>query len=188
MSFIALMAAVMCVIGPFSIPLPVTAVPISFTNLIVCFTVYLLGLRAGTLSYIIYLLLGLVGLPVFSGFTGGVSKIAGPTGGYLIGMIFLALICGAFAKRFHGGRLLYAVGMTLGIAVSYALGTAWLAYQSNLTFGAALFAGVIPFIPGDAIKIVVLTFVCLPAKRLIARAAPEFGRRGGEGSGFQYRG
>jgi biotin transport system substrate-specific component len=178
MSFIALMAATMCVVGPFSIPLPMSPAPISFTNLVIYFAAYLLGARAGTLSCVIYLLLGLAGLPVFSGFTGGVSKLAGPTGGYLIGFIFLALICGAFAEKFRGNRWWYVVGMALGTAVLYAFGTVWLAYQGNLTFGAALFAGVIPFIPGNVAKIIIITLVCQPAKRLVLRAAPALGRSG----------
>jgi biotin transport system substrate-specific component len=170
MPFIALMAAVMCVVGPISIPLPVTAVPITFMVFIIYFTVYLLGMKAGMLSYVIYLLLGLAGLPVFSGFTGGVSKIAGPTGGYLLGFLILILICGVFAEKFRGNMKFYIVGMTLGLAAAYAAGTAWLAWQSNLSFEAALFAGVIPFLPGDAIKIVAAALICAPAKKLIARA------------------
>lgn len=63
---------------------------------------FLLGSKKGTLSYIIYLLLGLVGLPVFSGFTGGVGKLAGPTGGYLIGFILLAYIVGFCVEKFEG--------------------------------------------------------------------------------------
>jgi biotin transport system substrate-specific component len=68
--------------------------------------------------------------------------------------------------------------MTLGTAVLYAFGTVWLAYQANLTFGAALFAGVIPFIPGNIAKIVIVTFICRPAKRLMARAVTATGRSG----------
>jgi biotin transport system substrate-specific component len=170
---VGLMAAVTCIIGPWSIPLPVTAVPIAFTNLIILFTVYLLGMKAGTISCVIYILLGLVGLPVFAGGNGGAGVLGGPTGGYIIGYIFMALISGGFAERFRYNRWLYAVGMVLGTAVLYAFGTAWLAYQSGLTFQAALLAGVVPFIPGDALKIAVVTAVAAPAKRLIARAVPQ---------------
>ena len=90
--FVALMAAVMCFMGPLSIP--IGEVPVSFTNLIIYLSVYLLGMKMGTASCIVYLLLGMVGLPVFSGYSGGMAKLAGPTGGYLIGFIFMALICG----------------------------------------------------------------------------------------------
>jgi biotin transport system substrate-specific component len=169
MLFAALMAAVMCVVGPFSIPLPVTAVPISFTNLVICFAAYILGARGATISCVVYLLIGFVGMPVFSGFTGGVSKIAGPTGGYLLGFILLAFICGFAADRYNGNRFFYIISMVVGLVADYAIGTAWLAWQGNLSFEAALFAGVIPFIPGDALKVVVVALVCAPAKRMLMR-------------------
>ncbi|MFR3344509.1 MAG: biotin transporter BioY [Anaerobutyricum sp.] len=85
----AIMAALMCILGPMSIP--IGAVPISFTNLVIYLTVYLLGAKKGCISYLIYMLLGVVGLPVFSGYTGGIAKLAGPTGGYLVGFILLGL-------------------------------------------------------------------------------------------------
>lgn len=79
--FMALMAAVTCILAPLSIP--IGPIPISLTNLVVYFTVYVIGLKAGTCSYCLYVLLGVVGLPVFSGYVGGPAKIAGPTGGYI---------------------------------------------------------------------------------------------------------
>ena len=91
-TFMALMAAVTCILGPLSVP--IGQVPISLTNLVIYFTVYVLGAWAGTGSYCIYLILGAVGLPIFSGFAGGLGKLLGPTGGYLVGFIFMALIGG----------------------------------------------------------------------------------------------
>ena len=99
LALIGLMAAITCIMGPFSIPLPFNLVPISLTNLVIYFTMYILGMKKGTISYCIYLLIGLVGLPVFSAFTGGPGKLLGPTGGYLIGFIFLALISGFFIDK-----------------------------------------------------------------------------------------
>ena len=78
----ALMAAVTCILAPLSVP--IGPVPISLTNFAIYLSLYLLDWKKGTLSYLIYLLLGLVGLPVFSGFTGGLAKLAGPTGGYIM--------------------------------------------------------------------------------------------------------
>ena len=83
---IAIMAALMCILGPMSIPIGL--VPISFTNLVIYITVYLLGRKKGVISYVIYLLLGVFGLPVFSGYSSGLAKLGGSTGGYLIGFIF----------------------------------------------------------------------------------------------------
>ena len=117
MALIGVMTAVTCILGPFSIPLPFSPVPISFTNLAIYLAAYVLGMKACTVSYLIYMLLGMVGVPVFSGFTAGVGKLAGPTGGYLVGFILMALIVGGSfsgqsspAYRWHGtgtGDLLY---------------------------------------------------------------------------------
>ena len=84
---IGVMTAVTCILGPLAIPLSFSPVPISLTNLAIYISIYVLGTKSGTISYIVYLLLGLVGLPIFSNFTGGLAKLAGPTGGYLIGFI-----------------------------------------------------------------------------------------------------
>jgi biotin transport system substrate-specific component len=158
-ALVGLMAAVTCILGPLSIPLPVSPVPISLTNLAVYLSVYVLGTKKGTISYLIYLLIGLVGVPVFSSFTGGPSKLLGPTGGYLIGFIFMALLCGIFINKWPGKRILHFIGMVLGTAACYFFGTAWLAFQASMTFSAALAAGVIPFIPGDLAKIIIALLV-----------------------------
>ena len=155
MALIGVMAAVTCILGPLSLAIPVSPVPISLTNLAVYFAIYVLGMKRGTISYCIYLLLGLVGLPVFSAFTGGAGKLFGPTGGYLIGFIFMALICGFFIEKWEKKIYMHFIGMVLGTAVCYIFGTAWLAYTAHMGFAAALAAGVIPFIPGDLAKIII---------------------------------
>lgn len=155
MALIGVMAAVTCILGPLSLAIPVSPVPISLTNLAVYFAIYVLGMKRGTISYCIYLLLGLVGLPVFSAFTGGAGKLFGPTGGYLIGFIFMALICGFFIEKWEKKIYMHFIGMVLGTAVCYIFGTAWLAYTAHMGFAAALAAGVIPFIPGDLVKIII---------------------------------
>ena len=154
---IAVMTAVTCVLAPLS--LPIGPVPISLTNLVIYFSLYILGMKKGTISYLIYLLIGLVGIPVFSSFTGGPGKLFGPTGGYLIGFVPLALIAGFFIDHYRDKKVLCFIGMILGTAVCYALGTAWLAFQAHMTFQAALMAGVIPFLPGDFIKMILALLI-----------------------------
>ena len=153
MTSIALMAAVICVVGPFT--LPIGPVPITLAPLAILLSVYILGTKKGTIALLIYLLIGAVGVPVFSGFTGGIGELAGPTGGYLIGYIFFALIAGWFIHRFYDKVVIQFLGMVLALAVLYAFGTAWLAYSAGMTFGAALAVGVLPFIVFDLIKIVI---------------------------------
>lgn len=152
LAMIGVVTAVTCVLAPLSIP--IGPVPISLTNLVIYFSLYILGWKKGTVSYLVYLLIGLVGVPVFSGFTGGPGKLFGPTGGYLIGFIPMALIAGIFISKFYSKWYLCLTGMILGTIVCYALGTAWLSVQANMGFKAALMAGVIPFVIEDLIKMI----------------------------------
>lgn len=159
MALIGIMAAITCILGPLSIPLPFSPVPISFTNLAIYLTAFILGWKKGTISYLIYLLLGFVGLPVFSNFSGGPGKLLGPTGGYLIGFILMALISGLFIELFYGKVSMYILGLLLASAANYLLGTVWLSYQLDLTFYQALTIGVFPYLIGDAIKIAIAIVV-----------------------------
>ncbi len=166
----ALMAAIICVLGPLSVPLPFSPVPISLTMIGIYLAVYAVGMWRGTIAFIVYLLLGLVGLPVFSGFSGGPAKLLGPTGGYLIGFVFTALISGFFIDRFWQNRLVSAGGRILGVGSGYVFGTIWLAYVAGMTFGQALAAGVIPYVGFDLVKIVVLVIVGPELKKVLIRA------------------
>ena len=152
MAVTALMTAVTCILAPLSIP--IGPVPISLTNFAIYLSLYLLDWKKGTVSYIIYLILGLVGLPVFSGFSGGVAKVAGPTGGYLVGFIFLAIVTGFLFDHSSGNRVIEVVGMVIGLAICYIFGTVWLSAQLERTFIEGLSVGVIPYLPGDAVKII----------------------------------
>lgn len=151
---IGLMAAVICILGPLSIPLPVSPVPISMTNLAVYFAVYILGTKRSLISYLVYLLIGFAGIPVFSAFTSGPAKLLGPTGGYLIGFLFIAPIAGYFIDRYPSRMGLCFLGMALSAVVYYVFGSVWLAWQSGMSLSAAFAAGVIPFLPGDVGKMV----------------------------------
>ncbi len=153
----AVLTAVICVLGPISVP--IGPVPISLTNFAVFIAVYCLGVKRGTLAVGLYLLIGLTGLPVFSGYSGGPAKLAGPTGGYLIGYLPMAVIAGVFIERYAKKRWLAAAGMIIATLVLYAIGTAWLAHVAGMTFGAALSVGVTPFIPVDLLKIAAAALV-----------------------------
>ena len=103
------------------------------------------------------------------------SKLAGPTGGYLVGFIFLALISGFFTEKFSNNVIMTAIGMILGTAVTYTFGTIWLCAQMHLTFIQGLYAAVIPYLPGDAAKIIVAIIVGSAVKKAVvkARVLPE---------------
>ena len=153
--YVAMCAAIMAVCSWISIPL---TVPVTLQTFAVFFALYFLGGDRGTISVLIYILLGAVGVPVFSGFKGGLGTLLGTTGGYIIGFVFSALIFLLFEKIF--GRKLWAeiVSMVLGLLVCYAFGTAWfmVVYARNsgaISLGTALTWCVFPFILPDIAKI-----------------------------------
>ena len=148
----ALGTALICILSPFSIAIPISPVPVSLSILAIYIAVYALGMKWGLAATALYLLIGLVGIPVFSGFSGGAGKLLGPTGGYLIGYLAVALISGFFIDRWEK-RLFHAAGMVFGTLCCYMLGTVWLAHTAGMDLRAALGAGVIPFLPADAVKV-----------------------------------
>ena len=170
MTLVAVMTAVMCILGPMSIP--IGPVPVSLTVLTVYLAVYILGMRYGTMAYIIYLLIGLVGAPVLSGYSGGPAKVFGPTGGYLISFILMALISGWFIDHYYKKIPMQVLGMVLGLIVCYIFGTTWLAVLAHMDAKAALAAGVIPFIPFDLIKIAISVIVGRAVRNRLSRMLP----------------
>ncbi len=151
LSFCALMTAVTCILAPLSIP--IGPVPISLTNFVIYLSLYLLGWKLATISYLIYLLIGLIGIPIFSGFTGGIGKLLGPTGGYIIGFIPMAILSGIAIEK-HNHRWIQFFALVLGTIICYVFGTAWFCIEAQSHLSAALGLCVFPFIPGDLCKII----------------------------------
>ena len=170
----AVMAAVLCVLGPLAVP--IGPVPITCGTLGIYLTAYLLGGKWAAVSTLVYLLVGLVGAPVFSGYMGGISRLIGPTGGYLIGYLPMALIAGwvisLTAQRLDlssktGLTLVYALqflGMVAATAVLYTFGTAWYCIEAEVGLEKALTACVLPFIPFDLLKIVITMVIGVPIR------------------------
>ena len=163
----ALMAAVCAVCSWISIPLPFTPVPINLGTLAVFLAAGILGWKYGSISVIVFVLLGAAGLPVFHGFTGGMGIITGPTGGYIVGYILAAFLTGIMIDTYFKARksgenkaatyAVLALAMALGLFACYALGTAWFMHISGTDLKAALLMCVVPFLIGDAIKIAAAT-------------------------------
>ena len=176
----AVMAAVMCVIAPVSLPIG----PISVTGgtLTIYLTAYLLGPWRGLAATAVYLLAGFAGLPVFSNYMGGAGRLLGPTGGYLVGYLPMMLLAGFAAedslRRFGGqGKReralalgLQVSGMALATAVLYAFGTAWYCVQAGVDLQKALAACVFPFIPFDLMKMVLALLLGTPVRRRLEQA------------------
>ena len=165
MAVVALMTAVLCVLAPFSIP--IGPIPISLATFGLYLSIIILGRKRAVWVCLMYLLIGFIGLPVYSGFSGGPAKLLGPTGGYLIGYVFLTFIAGFFVDKFSKNRCLCLLSLAIGTAACYILGTAWLSYQMGLAFREAFMIGVVPFLPGDVVKIVAAVWIGLKIKKQI---------------------
>lgn len=167
----AVLTAVICAISPWTIP--VGPIPISLASFGVYIAACTIDWKTGTVSVVAYVAIGAIGLPVFSGGEGGFGKLAGPTGGYIIGYIFCTLIIGvlvdALGSRRTIGKLFYPLSMIAGTAVLYAFGTAWYMWQTSAALGAALLVCVVPFLIGDAIKIALASLICPQLRRTLKK-------------------
>jgi len=142
-----------------SVPLPFTPVPFTFQPMVVLVGAAVLGARLGMTSQLLYLALGIAGLPVFALsplLPQGLARLVGPTGGYLVSYPFAAFLVGALAERGMDRRYVTAVlAMAAGLASVYAFGVAWLAFvvRPALGFTGALAAGFAPFVVPDVLKL-----------------------------------
>lgn len=160
--YASLFAALTAVAAWVTIPLPY--VPLTLQTFFVILAGALLGAYFGALSMIVYLLLGFVGLPVFSGGRSGLGVLAGSTGGYLVGFVLCAIVVGLLVERRKSpGFLWYCMSMAAGTLALYACGAAWLSVVMRWDIAQALAVGTLPFLPGDILKIVVAAFI---AKRV----------------------
>ena len=150
----AMMAAVIAVISPFSIP---AWGEVSFTlcTFVLYLSPYILGWKGAATATVVYILLGMIGMPVFSRFNAGLGVLAGPTGGYILGYVPMVVIGGLAIKAFPNKRAIHLGGMILATAVLYTFGTALFCAQTNSTLEHALLACVVPFIPFDLGKMVI---------------------------------
>ncbi len=179
----ALMAALMAV-GAFII-VPVGPVPIVLQNLFVMLAGLILGPWWGMASVAIYLMAGLVGLPVFSGGGAGLAHLLGPTGGYLMGYLPAVFLVGLLSRlgnkmwTRHDGRSaalvagLDILAMAVAAATVYACGVPWLKIVAGMSWDKALTYGMLPFIAGDAIKIIAAVPMAAGARRMLARYTTE---------------
>lgn len=165
-----LMSALMCIIGPVTIPLPFSMVPLSLMSVVIFLSVYIIGTKQAVISCIIYLIMGMTGIPVFSSFTGGAGKLFGPTGGYLLSYVLMALVSGYFIHKKVTNKIYCFIGMSLGTLVCYMSGTVWLSYQADLSFEAALISGIVPFIAGDILKIIIVMILAPKLQKRLKRA------------------
>lgn len=166
-----LFAGIISVLAQISVPLPFSPVPVTGQTLGVFLAGAVLGSRLGALSVLVYLLLGACGLPVFAQGRAGAGVLLGPTGGYLAGFVLGAYLCGRILeKRQQAGYLTVAGAMLACLAVTYGAGAVWLATSLHLSPQRALWAGVIPFLPPDLLKLALAAALAVPVRRSLRAA------------------
>jgi biotin transport system substrate-specific component len=157
MIFAALFAALTAAVSFFKIPLPFTPVPITLQTLMVLLSGAMLGSSYGALAMIIYLLLGLIGLPVFSGGSSGLGAILGPTGGFLLSFPVAAFVVGKLSSTKKITGLLLA--MLIGTLIIYMFGAIQGTLVTHLGLTAIFVGWILPFIIGDAIKLLLAAWI-----------------------------
>ena len=156
-----LAASFICVLGPISIPLSV--IPIPFATLIIYIIALTFDVRCSVVSVLIYVILGCIGLPVFSGFSGGVAHILGPTGGFILGYIPLAFIV-SLLNNSKSGRV---IGLTIGTLSLYFVGCVWFCLYTNENLVTAFKLYLLPFVLIDIIKIALSLMIYPRIKNII---------------------
>ena len=149
----ALFAALTAVCSQIAVPMP-GGVPINLALFSVYMAGTLLGPVWGTASQLVYVLLAAVGVPVLAGFSGGPAVLFGKTGGYVLGYLLAALIVGGLSHKWERNVPQLAIAMVLGCAGCYVLGTIWFMVITGASLANAMVWCVLPFLPGDAVKIV----------------------------------
>lgn len=170
--YAGLFAAVLAVLSQLAIPMP-GAVPLTLQTFGVALCAYTLGWKLGTLSYLVYFLLGLAGVPIFSNFTGGISKLFGPTGGFLLGFFLLSIGCGLFThyrrtwKLQKHEQLLSLLGGIIGLLLCHLLGILHLTLLANTSFIGSFLLASAPYLLKDFASVVVAFFLAKPLRRHI---------------------
>lgn len=162
MTFIALFVVLLVICSWISIP---TSVPFTLQTFAVSTALLLLGGRRGTVTILVYLLLAAAGVPVLSGFAGGIGRLLGPTGGYVLGFLLTGLIYWGVTAVFGESLPARIAGTAAGLAVLYVFGTLWFvkvytAGGEGVSLGAALLLCVVPFLAPEAVKQILAFTLC----------------------------
>lgn len=165
----ALFTALTAVCSQIIIPLPM--IPINLALFSVHLSGALLGAKYGSSSMIVYVALGALGAPVFAGFMGGLGYLFGKTGGYIIGYIICALVVGYLAKKGTFDFKHLCLYMVIGLLLCYIFGTVWFMLIVKCDIVSALMWCVIPFLPGDAVKIALAAFLAVKLKPVLTKVS-----------------
>ncbi|MFW5998893.1 MAG: biotin transporter BioY [Halanaerobiaceae bacterium] len=164
----ALFAALTGILSYLIIPLPFSPVPVTGQTLAVMLTGSLLKTRQAVLSIILFLLMGIAGIPVFSGGTAGIGVLVGPTGGYLFGFLIGVIVISKICNNNSYKRIATAC-IIGGIFMVHIPGFIWMSLITDMSIKKALMAGSIPFLPGDLIKVIIATFITIKMRNQLQK-------------------
>ena len=167
MTRMALMVAMNCVSAYIIIPLPFSLSPIALQTLIVNLTGYVLNAKQAFMTMLVYLLVGLAGVPVFTGGSAGPGKLFGPTGGYIIGFLFTAVFLAYFRGEKYSFKRYALLGCVIGIPLIYVFGVVQLKLITGMGWDKAIMTGALPFIPLDIVKCLAAAVIAYPINRIL---------------------
>ena len=169
MTKMALMVAMNCVSAYIIIPLPFSLSPLALQTLIVNLTGYVLNAKQAFMTMLVYLLVGLAGVPVFTGGSAGPGKLFGPTGGYIIGFLFTAVFLAYFRGEKYSFKRYALLGCVIGIPLIYVFGVVQLKLITGMGWDKAIMTGALPFIPLDIVKCLAAAVIAGPINRIFAK-------------------
>ncbi|MEG2045032.1 MAG: biotin transporter BioY [Clostridia bacterium] len=156
-TYVALATAVTIVLSLIAIPLPFTPIPFTMSVFAIFLVSSLLPPSMAVLAQIVYIFIGIIGIPVFSKFTGGFSALIGPTGGFLMAYPIMAFVISIFAKK---KKVIFAIiGMVLALGICYLIGGFWLNFVTKMGIAKAMAVGVVPYIIPDLVKLILATII-----------------------------
>lgn len=168
MTKMALMVAMNCVSAYIIIPLPFSLSPLALQTLIVNLTGYVLNAKQAFMTMLVYLLVGLAGVPVFTGGSAGPGKLFGPTGGYIIGFLVTAVFLAYFKGEKYNFKRYVLLGCVIGIPLIYVFGVVQLKLITGMGWDKAIMTGALPFIPLDIVKCLAAAVIAGPINRIFA--------------------
>ena len=164
MCYVGLFTAVIAIMAQISIPMPL-GVPMTMQTFAITLAAIILGAKLSTISTLIYILLGAIGLPVLAGFSGGISKFVGPTGGFLISFPIMAFIIGYAVDHRSAFKGAFVVGLIAGTVVNYIVGIAMFCILTQSSVAVGFTACVLPFIPTAIIKAILASLIGFPIRK-----------------------
>ena len=167
----AIFSAITIVFAQITIPIPFTPIPFTLSMVAVYLSGIILQKKYALYSMAIYILLGIIGLPVFGNFSGGVGRILGPTGGYILSYPIMAFITGWILEKFGRKRWwTCTLALTAALLICYLFGSLWYAWIGHVKWMDSIIFTVIPFIGMDVVKVLIFAFLGLELNKALMRA------------------